>query len=180
MTTRRFRGTQRELYELGRERRGRPRRGNVKVSCRLSIPVHQKLGHLTELFPQLQATRSELVGLGIALLGIRLDKVAAAVGRSDLILPAGVIDLEALYLIWDLKYPDDETMRTTVYLLPEQTLRLGETRSRLRLQIRVNQDDLINLAINLLDKLVQQALRGQGAPVIRDTDDLMDYLHQFV
>ncbi len=181
MSSSRFRGTQRELREIGRERRGRPRSGNVKVSCKLHQTTHQELESISKLLPQLRATQSEMVGLGVDLLGRRIDIMAAAISRNDTVLPAGVVDLEALYLVWDLKPPEQEAAKTTtVYLLPEQTVRLSEVRSRLRLQIRVNRDDLLNLGARLLAKSVQLALRGGNVPMVRQVGDLQSLISDFV
>lgn len=176
-----YRGTRRELYEIGRERRGAPRQNKVKLYFKLDDSVRAGLDGLSQYLPNLEITQSELAGLGVELLGYRLDRMAAALGRHDRILPAGVVDLEALYLIWNLEFSADRVGRgTTIYLLPEQAVRLGEIRSRLRLQIRVTQAELVNLGLTVLLTLVNRIAGDVERRTIRDEAELLAKLHDFV
>ena len=177
----RYRGTRRELYEIGRERRGAPRQDKVKVYFK----IHEDFGAGVAALPQqlvnLSATQSELVGLGVDLLAQRLDRMADALGRHDRILPAGVMDLEALYLIWNLSWTADAARRgTTVYLDPGQAVRLGEIRSRLRLQIRVTQAELLNLGLSLTLTLVEQLADSDERDRVRSVNELHQSLARFV
>ena len=176
-----FRGTRRELYEIGRERRGRPRSNKVKLFFKLGATQTTALESLQAHHPLLRATQSELVGLGIEMLGRRLDRIAEQLGHQDIVLPTGIVDLEALYLFWNLDYPREVQPRsTTVYLTPSQAVRLGEIRARLRLQIRVTQSELLNLGLALLMGLaIDGALAAEPLPM-RTVDDLSDLLRFFV
>jgi len=181
MASSRYRGTRRELYEVGEERRGRPRRNRVKLFFKMDGAVRQRLDSLSTRYPHLKATQSELAGLGVELLGGRLDEMAAAIGREGAILPAGVVDLESLYLIWNLEFPfKDRGHTTTVYLLPEQAVRLSEIRAKLRLQIHVSQSELLNLGLTLLADLAATAPAGAEQFPIRDIEALSDVFLAFV
>ena len=129
--------------------------------------VRRRLPSLRERFPLLKASQSELVGLGVDLVGMRLAAMAVALGRDESVLPAGVVDLEALYLLWNLEIDSQLGARaTTVYLSPEQAVRLSEVRARLRLQIHVSQSDLLNLGLTLLTDLAASISVGaEGAPI---------------
>lgn len=177
MSSSRYRGTRRELYEIGEERRGRPRSNKVKIFFKLSTQIHQQLANLDVKYPHLRATQSELAGLGVELLGKQLEKMANAIGREDNILPAGVVDLESLYLIWNLEYPSNyQTRPTTVYLLQRQSLQLGHIRSLLRLQIRVNQSELLNLGLALMsEKVTEIELQAK----VRNIKDLERFILDF-
>jgi hypothetical protein len=177
--TGRYRGTRRELYEIGRERRGAPRQDKVKIYFKIYQSIGAGVAALPQQLVNLNATQSELVGLGVDLLALWLDRMAEALGRHDRILPAGVVDLEALYLIWNLKWTADSERRgTTVYLEPGQAVRLGEIRSRLRLQIRVTQAELLNLGLSLVLTLAEQL--GEKSDKIRSVSDLQQVLVDFV
>jgi hypothetical protein len=93
--------------------------------------------------------------------------MAVALGRDEGVLPAGVVDLEALYLFWNLEIDSQLGARaTTVYLSPEQAVRLSEIRARLRLQIHVSQSALLNLGVTLLTDLARSVTDGaEGAPI---------------
>ena len=167
MAESRYRGTRRELYEVGEERRGRPRQNRVKIFLKMDGAVHRRLLSLRERFPLLKASQSELVGLGVDLVGQRLAEMAVALGRDEGVLPAGVVDLEALYLFWNLEIDSQLGARaTTIYLSPEQAVRLSEIRARLRLQIHVSQSALLNLGVTLLTDLACSVTDGaEGAPI---------------
>jgi hypothetical protein len=177
MSSSRYKGTWRELHELGEERRGRPRSNKVKVFFKLNTQINRHLEGLDDIFPNLNATQSELAGLGVEVLGRQLDKMANAIGRKDNILPAGVVDLESLYLIWNLEFPSDyQTRPTTVYLLPGQSVQLGLVRSQLRLQIRVNQSELLNLGLALLWDMVSDSEKQAKVRTIKDLAKvILDY-----
>jgi hypothetical protein len=98
---------------------------------------------------------------------MRLAAMAVALGRDESVLPAGVVDLEALYLLWNLEIDSQLGARaTTVYLSPEQAVRLSEIRARLRLQIHISQSDLLNLGLTLLTDLAASISEGaEGAPI---------------
>ena len=179
MTPSRYRGTRRELYEIGKERRGRPRSNKVKIFLKINAHVEKQLGTLGKQFPQLRVSQSEMVGLGVELLGENLDRMATALGRDDRVLPAGVVDIESLYLIWNLEYPGNRRARaTTVYLTPEQAVQLGSIRTRLRLQIRVSQSGLLNLGVSLL---VDRATKNQAVikSPVRTKEELAQALKLF-
>lgn len=174
MSSSHYRGTRRELYEIGEERRGRPRSNKVKIFFKLSTQINQLLANLDAKFPNLSTTQSELAGLGVELLGKQLEKMATAVGREDNILPAGVVDLESLYLIWNLVYPASyQTRPTTVYLIPKQAVKLGNIRSLLRLQIRVNQSELINLGLALMVDMVTGIDEQDKVRKVKDLERLL-------
>ena len=180
------RGTRRELYEVGEERRGRPRRDKVKLFFRLNPAIGEKVKQLYLRFPHLRASQSELVGLGVDLLGQQLDQMATALRREERILPAGVVDVESLYLMWNLAYPVvSDSAGTTIYLLPHQAVRLVDIRGLLRLQIRVNQSDLLNLGLALLAHQAVFPTKTAEMPavpagVVRTVDDLAAALSAFV
>ncbi len=180
MVDARYRGTRRELYEVGEERRGRPRRNRIKIFLKMDGAIHRRLPLLRDRCPLLKASQSELVGLGVDLVGMRLAEMAVALGRDEGVLPAGVVDLEALYLFWNLEIDSQLDARgTTVYLSPEQAVRLSEIRARLRLQIHVSQSDLLNLGLALLTDLVASVPDGAEGASIRNILELSVTLKPF-
>ncbi len=152
-------GTFRRLNEQ-RKRRGRPPAAQPRHPVQLWLlpSEYDRLGNLSERWPALKLSRSHILGLGIRALGQRLAALRANMEGSGADLPIGVLDLESLYLLWDLEPTANNSARKRyqLTLMDDEKWQLADMTVVLSRSISVNRSRVAGLSIaNLSDSIAK-------------------------
>jgi hypothetical protein len=147
-------------------KRGRPRhavpRQNVYVALR---PEEKRLmKDLVDQLPQ-EVNRADVADLAISALTGRMEALRQAVAGRSREIPEGVIDLESLYLLWDVALPDEGSIEkwTSIRVSPQQVIELGRAHGALNAAFGASRSQTFSLALSLLAQfLAKNPLAGQG------------------
>lgn len=135
--------------------RGRPKNAVSRVSVYVALSEKQK-DLISELGSQLQhLTRADISDMSIMVFSVRLEVMRRAVAGRTHELPAGIRDVESLYLLWDLALPEEEleVKWTSVRLSPQQAIELGRLQGMLHALFGVNRSQVFSLALALISQL---------------------------
>ncbi len=145
-------------------KRGRPRhavsRQNVYVALRPEEKALMK--QLVAYLPR-GLKRADLADLAVSVLTARLEALRRAVAGRSREIPEGVIDLESLYLLWDLPLPpkDIEEKWTSIRVSPQQVIELGRAHGALNAAFGASRSQTFNLALSLLKRYLEYASLSQ-------------------
>jgi len=140
-------------------KRGRPRhsvpRQNVYVALR---PAEKNL--MKQLVASLppQVKRADVADLAISALTGRMEALRQAVAGRSREIPEGVIDMESLYLLWDLSLPDDDSVEkwTSIRVSPQQVIELGRAHGALNAAFGASRSQTFSLALTILTQYLEQ------------------------
>ncbi len=140
-------------------KRGRPRssvpRQNVYVALR---PEEKRLmKDLAKRLPE-QVKRADVADLAISALTGRMEALRQAVAGRSREIPEGVIDLESLYLLWDLSLPDENSPEkwTSVRVSPQEVIELGRVHGALNAAFGASRSQTFSLALSLLAQFLEK------------------------
>ena len=139
--------------------RGRPRstvpRQNVYVALRPDDKVLIK--DLVALLPP-QVKKADVADLAISALTGRMEALRQAVAGRSRDIPEGVIDMESLYLLWDLSLPDEGAPEkwTSIRVSPQQVIELGRVHGALNAAFGASRSQIFNLALALLAQFLDK------------------------
>ena len=140
-------------------KRGRPRstvpRQNVYVALR---PDEKKLMKDLVAYLPPQVKRADVADLAISALTGRMEALRQAVAGRSREIPEGVIDMESLYLLWDLTLPDESSAEkwTSVRVSPQEVIELGRAHGALNAAFGASRSQTFGLALALLAQFLDR------------------------
>lgn len=140
-------------------KRGRPRssvpRQNVYVALRPE--EKQLMKDLVALLPN-EVKRADVADLAISALTGRMEALRQAVAGRSREIPEGVIDIESLYLLWDLSLPDEDSPEkwTSLRVSPQEVIELGRVHGALNAAFGASRSQTFSLALSLLTQFLDK------------------------
>ena len=100
-------------------------------------------------------SRSDIPDMAVMVFSVRLEAMRRAVAGRTRELPAGIRDMESLYLLWDLALPDENLPSnwTSVRLSPQQSVEFGRLQGMLNALFGVNRSQVFSLALALISQI---------------------------
>lgn len=157
-------------------KRGRPRstvsRQNVYVALRQAEKELMK-SLVAKLPPAVK--RADVADLAISALTGRLEALRQAVAGRSREIPEGVIDLESLYLLWDVTLPDNsaEEKWTSVRVSPQQVIELGRAHGALNAAFGASRSQTFSLALSLLTQFLEETPLSEKDLTLEETRHLL-------
>ena len=105
-------------------RRGRPRHAVSRQNVYVEMSARQKaqMASMAARLPK-GLRRADIPDLAATILAARLGQLRRSVAGRNREMPEGIMDLMALYLLWDLPLPDSEPQKwTSIRLSPQQVI----------------------------------------------------------
>lgn len=134
-------------------KRGRPRRQISRQNVYVALSQDQKkeMRQMAKGLPQ-GLSRADIPDMAVNLLAARLELLRRAVSGRDREIPEGITDLDSLYLLWDLKLPEDrsDSKWTSIRLSPQQAIELGRAHGMLNALFGANRSQVFALGLALL------------------------------
>jgi hypothetical protein len=156
--------------------RGRPRstvpRQNVYVALR---PEEKQL--IKDLVPLLppEVKKADVADLAISALTGRMEALRQAVAGRSRDIPEGVIDMESLFLLWDLSLPDESVPEkwTSIRVSPQQVIELGRVHGALLAAFGASRSQTFNLALALLAQFLEKNPLAKQDLTLEETRQLI-------
>ncbi|MDX1417466.1 MAG: hypothetical protein R3293_24895 [Candidatus Promineifilaceae bacterium] len=157
-------------------KRGRPRsdvpRQNVYVALRQEEKDLMKA--LVKQLP-VQVKRADVADLAISALTGRLEALRQAVAGRSREIPEGVIDMESLYLLWDLNLPDSHSAEkwTSIRVSPQQVIELGRAHGALYAAFGASRSQTFSLALSILAQFLEKNLLADQDLTLEETRQIL-------
>ena len=154
-------------------KRGRPRRqvSRQNVYVALSQEQKQEMWRMAKGLPQ-GLSRADIPDMAVNLLAARLELLRRAVSGRDREIPEGITDLESLYLLWDVKLPNDqnESKWTSIRLSPQQAIELGRAHGVLNALFGANRSQVFALGLTLLSHFLTGEMADKPYSTLEEVD----------
>lgn len=117
-------------------------------------------------------SRADIPDMAVNLLAARLELLRRAVSGRDREIPEGITDLDSLYLLWDLKLPDDqsESKWTSIRLSPQQSIELGRAQGVLNALFGANRSQVFALGLALLSNFLNGEMADKPYSSLEEVD----------
>lgn len=139
--------------------RGRPRHAVSRQNVYVAVSPEEKalMKSLLAYLPK-QVKRADVADLAISALTGRMEALRQAVAGRSREIPEGVIDMESLYLLWDLALPveSEEEKWTSLRVSPQQVIELGRAHGVLNAAFGASRSQTYSLALSLLAQYLEQ------------------------
>ena len=156
-----------------KRKRGRPRRQTSRQNVYVALTQDQKkeMRRLAKGLPQ-GLSRADIPDMAVNLLAARLELLRRAVSGRDREIPEGITDLDSLYLLWDLKLPDDksESKWTSIRLSPQQAIELGRAQGVLNALFGANRSEVFALGLALLSNFLNGEMADKPYSSLEEVD----------
>jgi hypothetical protein len=154
-------------------KRGRPRRkiSRQNVYVALSQDQKEEMWRIAKGLPQ-GLSRADIPDMAVNLLAARLELLRRAVSGRDREIPEGITDLDSLYLLWDLKLPNDrsESRWTSIRLSPQQAIELGRAHGVLNALFGASRSEVFALALALLSHFLAGEMADRPYGSLEEVD----------
>ena len=117
-------------------------------------------------------SRADIPDMAVNLLAARLELLRRAVSGRDREIPEGITDLDSLYLLWDVKLPDDQhdAKWTSIRLSPQQVIELGRAHGVLNAMFGANRSQVFALGLALLSQFLTGEMADKPYNTLEEVD----------
>jgi hypothetical protein len=176
MTTRRQRAPRRKIiganWEAQNKPRGRPPAKRPRKATRIYLTQKQRENWLalTSGLSPLGSARIDVADLVMNYLEETMNEIQSGLTGADQVLPVGVVDLESLFFLLDLKPPTDSTSQYNITMYTETREKMSVITIRLQTAFRVTWSQVFGLGLELLYKRLVN--RSGEMEMVEEVDDM--------
>lgn len=157
-------------------KRGRPRSTVPRQNVYVALRTEEKrlMDDLVPLLPE-QVKRADVPDLAISALTGRMEALRQAVAGRSREIPEGVIDIESLYLLWDVNLPDENSPEkwTSIRVSPQEVIELGRVHGALNAAFGASRSQTFSLALSLLAQFLEKTPLTQKDLTLEETRRLV-------
>jgi hypothetical protein len=137
--------------------RGRPRHdvSRESVYVELSDSHKNKMKLMGKEMPAIFG-KADIPDIATFILATRLESLRRSVADRDRQMPEGIMDIDSLYLLWDLPLPPKKEIYkwTSVRLSPQQAEQLGRVHGGLKARFGVSRSQVFILGLALCEQFI--------------------------
>lgn len=185
MTARRQRAPRRKIiganWEAQKPRRGRPAAKQPRKATRIYLTQKQRDTWLllVKELSSLGAARIDVADLVLSYLEETMNEIQSGLTGTGQVLPVGVVDLESLYFLLDLKPPTGLTSQYNITMFTETREKMSVITIRMQNVFRVTWSQVFGLGLELLyKKLASKSGQLDIIEEVADLNELKQHLFQ--